>query len=205
MRYGRAQLHVRSVWLFSWVHVRHKEFTVSEKLSQTTLEVYFNSQISKHIVTCQCDYRRGLDWWLDLLNTYKQLVTTSNYNNLTGLHTLKTTVTAAHVIFYVFISRFLVTNPNNVSCLRPYRLANNPQLTHCFRCRLSTNFPGCHISTRTAQKTHFLCYFSIFSMGTCVLEKPLLSNDSCIFALLAVVAKQRVYILEYASGYKNVH
>jgi hypothetical protein len=28
---------------------------------------------------------------------YTQLITTSNYNNLTGLYTLKITVTAAHI------------------------------------------------------------------------------------------------------------
>jgi hypothetical protein len=38
---------------------------------------------------------------------------------------------------FVFASRFLVTDPNNVLCLRPYRLANIPQLTHCFNW-----FPG---------------------------------------------------------------
>jgi hypothetical protein len=43
------------------------------------------------------DYGRGLDWWLDLLTTYTQLVTASNYNSLTGLRTLKIIVTAAHI------------------------------------------------------------------------------------------------------------
>jgi hypothetical protein len=55
---------------------------------------------------------------------YTQLVTTSKYNSLTGLHTLKITVTAAHIKSSVFTSRFLVTDPNNFLCLRPYRLAN---------------------------------------------------------------------------------
>jgi hypothetical protein len=48
----------------------------------------------KYIVTCMSDCRRGLDWWFDLLTT--QLITTSNYNSLTGLHTLQIPVTAAH-------------------------------------------------------------------------------------------------------------
>jgi hypothetical protein len=63
---------------------------------------WFKQQIAVmkqfHIVTCMSDYRWGLDWWLDLLlTTYTQLVTTSNYNSLTGLPTLKITVTTAHV------------------------------------------------------------------------------------------------------------
>jgi hypothetical protein len=62
------------------------------------------------------DYGRGLKWWLDLLNTYTQLVTTSNSSSLTGLHTLKITVDAANIKSSVFISRFLVTDLNNVIC-----------------------------------------------------------------------------------------
>jgi hypothetical protein len=37
---------------------------------------------------------------------YLQVVTTTKYNNITGLHTL----TAAYIVFYVFTSRFLVHN-----------------------------------------------------------------------------------------------
>jgi hypothetical protein len=47
---------------------------------------------------------------------YAQLVTASNYNSPTGLHTLKITVTAAHIKSSVFISRFLVTDLNSVLC-----------------------------------------------------------------------------------------
>jgi hypothetical protein len=34
-------------------------------------------------------------------------------------------------------------------------------------------------------------------MGTCLFAKPLLSNGSCRFAYLAVVAQQRVYVPQY--------
>jgi hypothetical protein len=57
------------------------------------------------------------------------MVTVSNYNSLIGLHTLKITATAAHIVFYGFTNRFLITDPNNILCLRPYQLANIPQLT----------------------------------------------------------------------------
>jgi hypothetical protein len=60
---------------------------------------------------------------------YTQPVTTGNYNSLTVLHTVKITVTAAHMKSSVFASRFLVMDPNNVLSLRPYRLPNIPQLT----------------------------------------------------------------------------
>jgi hypothetical protein len=45
---------------------------------------------------------------------YAQLVTTWNYNSPTGLHTLKITVTVAHIKSSVFISRFLATDLNSV-------------------------------------------------------------------------------------------
>jgi hypothetical protein len=44
------------------------------------------------------------------------------------VYTLKITVTAAHIVFFVFASSFLVTDPNNILCQRPYRLPNTPQL-----------------------------------------------------------------------------
>jgi hypothetical protein len=63
---------------------------------------------------------------------YTQLVTTSIYNSLTCLHTLKDHCKCStHKVFYVFTSRFLVTDLNSVLCLRLYRLANIPQLTRC--------------------------------------------------------------------------
>jgi hypothetical protein len=68
-----------------------------------------------------------LTWFIDHL--YPHLITTSKYNSLTGLHTLKITVTAAHKVSYVFTSRFLVTDPNNVLCLRSCRVANVSPLT----------------------------------------------------------------------------
>jgi hypothetical protein len=86
----------------------------------------------KYCHVWECDYRRGLDWWLYLLTTYRQLVTTSNCNSLTGLHTLKITVTAAHINSSVVTSRYLATDLNNVLCSCSYCLTTIPQLTHCF-------------------------------------------------------------------------
>jgi hypothetical protein len=60
-----------------------------------------------------------------------QIVSKSNYNAIAGLRSLKITVTAAHTVFFVSTSCFLSTDPNNVLCLRPYRLTNIPQLAHC--------------------------------------------------------------------------
>jgi hypothetical protein len=50
-----------------------------------------------HIVTCV-----GVQTGFGLVNEYTnhlQIVTTSNYNSLTGLHPLKITLTAAHIKF----------------------------------------------------------------------------------------------------------
>jgi hypothetical protein len=38
------------------------------------------------------------------------------------------------------------------------------------------------------------CCSSVVSVGTCLFAKALLSNKSCIFAYVAVVARQRVDI-----------
>jgi hypothetical protein len=62
-----------------------------------------------------------------------QMVTSSNYNAIANSCIR---LTAAHTKFSHFLtSRFLVTNPTNVFCLRPYWLANVPRLTYC------SNFP----------------------------------------------------------------
>jgi hypothetical protein len=50
---------------------------------------------------------------LFIYRLYTELVITSNYNSLIGLHTLKITVTTAHVKYFVFIGRFLVTASNS--------------------------------------------------------------------------------------------
>jgi hypothetical protein len=57
-----------------------------------------------------------------------QMVTASNYNALANSCTRL--ITTAHTKFsqFVFTSRFLVTDPINILCLRPYRLAKMPQL-----------------------------------------------------------------------------
>jgi hypothetical protein len=126
-------------------------------------------------------------FWIDDL-IYWPLVhitwTTSNYNSLTGLHTLKITVTAAHIKSSVFTSHLLVMDLDSVLCLCPYHLANILQLTHFSNLvppRLAaishqpstllftdssawspfTNSPGCNILAQTAQKTLFLCCCSV--------------------------------------------
>jgi hypothetical protein len=61
---------------------------------------------------------------------YTQLVTMSNNNNLTGLHTLNCSTCK---VFYVLTSRFLIMDFNS-ALLCPYWLANHSQLTHCSNC-----------------------------------------------------------------------
>jgi hypothetical protein len=42
---------------------------------------------------------RGLDWLMDLLHLYTQLLTTSNYSAIADLHTLQFTVTPHTTVF----------------------------------------------------------------------------------------------------------
>jgi hypothetical protein len=60
---------------------------------------------------------------------YLQIVTISNYKAIANLHTLQITRTHAKSSPSVFTTRFLVTDPNSVLCLRRYWLANVSQLT----------------------------------------------------------------------------
>jgi hypothetical protein len=67
-----------------------------------------------------------------------------------------------------------------------------------------TTCPPYNILAWTAQRKPFLCcYSAIVSIETCLFAKPLLSNGSCIFAYLAVVAQQRVYMLQYINSTAN--
>jgi hypothetical protein len=80
-----------------------------------------------NIVTYVKDCRRGLVWWLDLLNSYAHNSTiTACWFTHYDVHCNCST----HKVFYVLTRRFLVTDPNNVLWLCPYRLANIPQQTH---------------------------------------------------------------------------
>jgi hypothetical protein len=57
--------------------------------------------------------RRDLDWWMDLLHLYAELLTPSDYSAIADLHTLQFTVT--HTLgFSVFKSRILATDFNTV-------------------------------------------------------------------------------------------
>jgi hypothetical protein len=58
------------------------------------------------------DYKRGSDWRLDLLTTYRSL-TTSNYSAIANLHILQITTAHAKPSQSAFTSRFLVTDLNN--------------------------------------------------------------------------------------------
>jgi hypothetical protein len=39
--------------------------------------------------------------------------------------------------------------------------------------------------------------YPVVAMETCLFAEPLLSNDCCMFAYLAIAAKQRVYMRHY--------
>jgi hypothetical protein len=68
-----------------------------------------------------------------------------------------------------------------------------------------SNCPAANISARTAQKTPLLLLFLYFAVQTCLSAKLLLSNDCCIFAYLAVVAQERVYMPQYVRTGKEEH
>jgi hypothetical protein len=89
----------------------------------------------ENIITRRGDSRRGLNWWLDLLSTYTQLGATSNSNSLHWVTCSRDHCNCStHKDFYVFTSRFLVTDLNNgdssASVLMSLLAAYYSQLTH---------------------------------------------------------------------------
>jgi hypothetical protein len=66
----------------------------------------------KYCHTYVCEHRRGLDWRLNLLTTYR-LLTTSNYNTITNLHTSQITTAHAKPSQSASTSHFPVTDLNN--------------------------------------------------------------------------------------------
>jgi hypothetical protein len=98
------------------------------------------------------DYRRGFGMVFGFIE-HLQIVTTSNYkavaNSCTHL------LTTAHTKFsqFVFTSRFLVTDTNNVLCLRPYRLANVSQLTNRVKVNVTLRLAVYRQSVRFGSKT----------------------------------------------------
>jgi hypothetical protein len=49
-----------------------------------------------------------------------QITTTRNYSAIANLHTLQFTRVHTKFSYFVFTSRFLVTDPTNILCFRPY-------------------------------------------------------------------------------------
>jgi hypothetical protein len=68
------------------------------------------------------DYTRSLDLVIGFID-HLQMVTKSNYNAVTNSYTRLLTTAHTKSSQFVFTSRSLVTDPNNVLCLRPSRLA----------------------------------------------------------------------------------
>jgi hypothetical protein len=71
------------------------------------------------------DCRWSLNWKIGLIERI-QIVTTSN--SIANSHILHFTTAHNKSSQFVFTSRFMVTDPNNFLCLRPYRLPNVSQL-----------------------------------------------------------------------------
>jgi hypothetical protein len=148
--------------------------------------------------------------------THTTLITTTNYNSLSGLHALKITVTAAHIFFYVFTSRFLVTASDNVLCLRPYRLVNILQLTHCSNCltprpaAISRQPSVFTDSNSSVHCTALHCTLSLIAMVITSRYEPhrklrssvavqlLLIRNNCLEGVVyRVITQQRFYMLQY--------
>jgi hypothetical protein len=99
-------------------------------------------KIHTYIVTYLgvCDYRRSMDWILDLLTTCTHYSrTTSNYSAIANLHSLKITTAPAKPFptYYVFNSHSLATASNSGDSLvsrtviTVWRISRNWTLVNC--------------------------------------------------------------------------
>jgi hypothetical protein len=89
------------------------------------------------IVACICDYRWGLDWWIDLLTTYAH-GTTSNYSAIANLHTSQITTASAKYFpaCCVFTSLSLATasNSGDSSASHAQVLSSQPSVRNSILC-----------------------------------------------------------------------
>jgi hypothetical protein len=107
---------------------------------------------SNNSVTCMCDYRRGLDWWMELLTTYthESQIRTSNYNATANLH--KSSQHRLRIFQpAVFTSRSLATASNSGDSSRRYCPANIPQLKRQLNYRAISSQPPLQNSTGSSE------------------------------------------------------
>jgi hypothetical protein len=139
-------------------------------------------------------YEIGLaNWIIDLL----KMVTTSNYNSLTGLHTLKITVTAADIkssISSLVVSWQRILTMSSANVLTGWRISHNWLIASTFYSSLhwlincsSQLVPFITLWHGRHRKHRSLLYFNC-CRGTCLFAKPLLSNGCRIFAYSVTIA-----------------
>jgi hypothetical protein len=137
-------------------------------------------------------------------NGHLQMIIIITYNVLTNSWIRLLTTAHTTSSQFVFISRFIATDPSNVFCLRPYQLANIPLLTYILAA-ISYQTPTLLIhwtqvtagpdlsrlkpfSTDCIENTAPHYCSSIVAVRTCLFAKPLLSNGCHIFTYSAIVA-----------------
>jgi hypothetical protein len=122
-------------------------------------------------VTCMCDYRRSLDWCLDLLTTYKHdTLSTSNYS-ATAISTIQKSPQQTLSLFpawCAFTSRSLAmaSNSGDSSASRAQVLSSQPPLQN------STT-----LTTKSKSKSH--CDWRSVSLSVLV-SSPRPDVSSCL-------------------------
>jgi hypothetical protein len=151
-----------------------------------------------------CVYRRGLDWWPDLLESLIRRVTTlysplshaSGHNHTSesaSLHDWRFTV----IQFVLVPNRFRVTTRDLFLRLNPFSHSSyaTSSLMKRWVCLLWTGFafvapslPLLLITARHGPRRKRLLLFSFLTVETRLFSDPLPINDCCIPAYLAVIA-----------------
>jgi hypothetical protein len=136
-----------------------------------------------NIVKCMCDFRRGMDWWMDLLTTYTH-DWELHANTVPPLSsTIYKSPTKPFPACCVFTSRSLATASNSGGSLasRAQVLSSQPSVQNC----LTTDFVPClwhlsadHLETHRFQQ-YLYCCVHIRCRGN-VFTEMLPRNNRCL-------------------------
>jgi hypothetical protein len=117
-------LQTEPSWGFQWFSSAHPGNIRTVSLLPSFHVVSNSSFTNYHTVSCVWMTTDGV--WIGNWIYY--------YDTIANSYTLQFTTTHIKFSQFDFTSRFLVTDPNNVLCLLPYRLANVSQLTKLCTC-----------------------------------------------------------------------
>jgi hypothetical protein len=159
-----------------------------------------------------CDYRRGLDWWLDLLTTYTHDSELRNYSAVANLSNLQITPanTKSSPASSVFAGRFLVTDVNSLvsSASRAEVLPSQTPVQNCLLSQsqscVTTDGQSASLRVKPPSGAQDQIFITVRQLRLCWYGEPYLTRGRvCSLPLLLVFAS--AVILRYESRGTHGH